>query len=63
MLKEFREFAIKGNVVDLAIGVIIGPALRQALVGDLIMPSPPTIWPTRKSRGRFWYGAISSPSR
>jgi large conductance mechanosensitive channel len=41
MLKEFREFALKGNMVDLAIGVIIGAAfggLVQAVVSDLIMP-------------------------
>ncbi|MCB4770659.1 large conductance mechanosensitive channel protein MscL [Ancylobacter sp. Lp-2] len=41
MLKEFREFAIKGNVVDLAIGVIIGAAFGQivtSVVSDLFMP-------------------------
>ena len=41
MLKEFREFAIKGNVVDLAIGVIIGAAfggIVSSLVADIIMP-------------------------
>jgi large conductance mechanosensitive channel len=41
MLKEFREFALKGNVVDLAIGVIIGGAfgtIVASLVGDMIMP-------------------------
>ena len=41
MLKEFREFAVKGNVVDLAVGVIIGGAfgtIVSSLVGDVIMP-------------------------
>ena len=41
MLKEFREFALKGNVVDLAIGVIIGAAFGKivdSMVGDLFMP-------------------------
>jgi large conductance mechanosensitive channel len=41
MLKEFREFAMKGNVVDLAVGVIIGAAFGSivtSLVGDVIMP-------------------------
>jgi len=41
MLKEFREFAVKGNVIDLAIGVIIGAAfgrIVESLVGDMIMP-------------------------
>jgi large conductance mechanosensitive channel len=41
MLKEFREFAMKGNVVDLAVGVVIGAAfgaIVTSLVGDVIMP-------------------------
>ena len=41
MWKEFREFAIKGNVVDLAVGIIIGAAFTTivtSLVNDLIMP-------------------------
>ncbi len=41
MLKEFKEFALKGNVVDLAIGVIIGGAFGKivdSLVNDIIMP-------------------------
>lgn len=41
MMKEFKEFALKGNVVDLAVGVIIGAAFAKivdSLVGDLIMP-------------------------
>jgi large conductance mechanosensitive channel len=41
MLTEFREFAMKGNVVDLAVGVIIGAAfgaIVTSLVGDVIMP-------------------------
>ena len=41
LLKEFREFAVKGNVVDLAVGVIIGAAFSKivdSLVGDIIMP-------------------------
>jgi large conductance mechanosensitive channel len=41
MLKEFKDFAMKGNVVDLAVGVIIGGAfgaIVNSLVGDVIMP-------------------------
>jgi large conductance mechanosensitive channel len=41
MLKEFREFAVRGNMIDLAIGVIIGAAFNgivQSLVGDIFMP-------------------------
>ena len=41
MLKEFRDYAVKGNVIDLAVGVIIGAAFGKivsSLVADLIMP-------------------------
>lgn len=41
MIKEFREFALKGNVIDLAVGVIIGGAfggIVNSLISDLIMP-------------------------
>lgn len=41
MLKEFREFALKGNMVDLAIGIIIGAAfsgLVNSIVADIVMP-------------------------
>jgi len=41
MLKEFREFVMRGNVVDLAVGVIIGGAFGKivsSLVSDIIMP-------------------------
>ena len=41
MVQEFREFAMKGNVMDLAVGVIIGGAFGKivdSVVGDLIMP-------------------------
>ena len=41
MMKEFKEFAIKGNVIDLAVGVIIGAAFSKivdSIVSDLIMP-------------------------
>lgn len=41
MLKEFKEFALKGNVIDLAVGVIIGGAFGKivsSLVNDILMP-------------------------
>jgi large conductance mechanosensitive channel len=41
MLSEFKEFSLKGNVMDLAVGVIIGAAFSKivdSLVGDIIMP-------------------------
>jgi len=41
MIKEFKEFAVKGNVVDMAVGIIIGAAFGKiitSLVADVIMP-------------------------
>ena len=41
LLKEFKEFAVKGNVVDMAVGVVIGTAFGKivtSVVNDLIMP-------------------------
>ena len=41
MLKEFKEFAVKGNVIDLAVGVIIGGAFGKivaSFVNDIVMP-------------------------
>lgn len=41
MLKEFREFALRGNVLDMAVGIVIGAAfgtIVQSLVNDVLMP-------------------------
>jgi large conductance mechanosensitive channel len=41
LVKEFKEFAMKGNVVDMAVGVVIGTAFGKivsSLVGDVVMP-------------------------
>jgi large conductance mechanosensitive channel len=41
MLKEFKEFAVKGNVLDMAVGIIIGAAFGtvvQSMVNDVLMP-------------------------
>ena len=41
MMQEFKEFAVKGNVIDLAVGVIIGGAFGKivdSVVNDLVMP-------------------------
>lgn len=41
MIKEFKEFAVKGNVVDMAVGIVIGAAfgtIVKSLVADIIMP-------------------------
>ncbi|TXH05710.1 MAG: large-conductance mechanosensitive channel protein MscL [Nevskiaceae bacterium] len=42
MMKEFKDFAMRGNVVDLAVGVVIGAAfgaIVNSLVGDVVMPA------------------------
>lgn len=42
MMKEFKEFAIKGNMVDMAVGIIIGAAFGKIIasfVGDIVMPA------------------------
>ena len=42
LLREFREFAVKGNVVDLAVGIVIGTAFGKivsSLVEDIVMPA------------------------
>jgi large conductance mechanosensitive channel len=47
VLKEFRDFAVKGNVIDLAVGVIIGAAfgkIVESLVNDIVMPVISTIF-------------------
>jgi len=41
MMKEFKEFAVRGNVVDMAVGIVIGAAFGKivsSVVGDVIMP-------------------------
>jgi len=62
--KEFREFALKGNVMDLAVGVIIGGAfgtIVNALVNDIIMP-PVSLLIGDKGFSNF-YLALSEPVR
>jgi large conductance mechanosensitive channel len=57
MWKEFRDFAFKGNVIDLAIGVIIGGAFGKiitAVVGDVIMPTISLILPDGEWRKAAW---------
>jgi large conductance mechanosensitive channel len=52
MLKEFKEFAVRGNVIDMAVGIIIGAAFGKivtSLVNDVIMPPN---WPAAR-QGQF----------
>ena len=71
MLKEFREFAVKGNAVDMAVGLIIGAAFGKivtSLVNDVIMPpigmllGKVPISPTSSSRSRIktWRGKAAA---
>ncbi len=49
MLKEFKEFAMRGNVIDLAVGVIIGAAFGKivtSVVNDIVMPILNPLMPT-----------------
>ena len=57
MLKEFQEFISKGNVMDLAVGVIIGAAFGKivsALVADLVMPLVALVLPSGDWRTQGW---------
>lgn len=48
MLKEFKEFALRGNVMDMAVGVIIGTAFQKivtSVVNDMIMPAVSAVLP------------------
>jgi len=62
MMSEFREFAVKGNVVDLAVGVIIGAAFGKivdSLVKDLVMPVVSRIFGGLDFSN--WFILLSSP--
>lgn len=56
MMQEFKEFAVKGNVIDLAVGVIIGAAFGKivdSMVADLIMPVVGAIFGTLDFSSKF----------
>lgn len=57
MLKEFKEFAMKGNVIDLAVGVVIGAAFGKivtSLVEDILMPIIGKIFGTVDFSNIYW---------
>jgi large conductance mechanosensitive channel len=63
MLKEFREFAMRGNVIDMAVGIIIGAAfgtIVASLVADIIMP--PISMLTGKVDFTNWFLTLSGGS-
>ena len=54
-IQDFKEFALKGNVIDMAVGVIVGGAFGKivsSLVNDIIMPQG-LLWP---AAGPLWVG-------
>lgn len=58
-VKEFKEFALKGNVMDMAVGVIIGGAFGKivtSLVNDVIMPAILLISPNSTLETLAWHG-------
>lgn len=60
-VKEFKEFALKGNVIDMAIGVIVGGAFGKivtSLVNDIIMPSIVLMFGDDKSLAELSYEGI-----
>ncbi len=57
MLKEFKEFAVRGNVVDMAVGIIIGAAfgtIVQSLVNDILMPPIGVLMGNVDFTNMFW---------
>jgi large conductance mechanosensitive channel len=66
MMSEFKEFAVKGNVMDLAVGVIIGGAFGKivdSVVGDLIMPVVGAIFGKLDFSTCLWCLAKFQPAR
>lgn len=65
MLKEFRDFAMRGNVIDLAIGVIIGAsfgAIINSLVKDILMPPLGVLLGKVDFTNLFWVLQAGSPA-
>ena len=62
LLKEFKEFAVKGNVIDMAIGVVIGGAFGKVVTGviDLIITPILDALPKMESGGTGFVGALVS---
>lgn len=66
LLKEFKEFAMRGNVIDMAVGVVIGGAFGKivaSLVGDVIMPVVGALTGGTQFTDKFlWMGDGDKPS-
>ncbi len=65
MWKEFKEFAIKGNVVDMAVGIIVGTAfgaIAKSLVSDIVMPPLGLIISNVDFADLFWVLKAGNPA-
>jgi large conductance mechanosensitive channel len=67
LIKEFKEFAMKGNVVDMAVGIIIGGAFGKivtSMVGDIVMPLVGALQKKGGSMGAqfLWLGSGEKPA-
>src|SRR5690606_24897635 len=66
MLQEFKKFALRGNVVDMAVGIIIGGAFGKivsSLVGDLVMPMVGALTGKTSFGEQFaWFGDGAKPA-
>lgn len=66
LLREFREFAVRGNVIDLAVGIIIGAAFNgivKSLVDDMIMPPIAAVVGNVDFSDRSWTIDDSGPDK
>jgi large conductance mechanosensitive channel len=64
VLRDFKQFLLRGNVVDLAVGIVIGAAFNNvvmALVKDFITPIAGGIFATPKASMKFTVGAATFP--
>jgi len=66
MLKEFKEFAMRGNVLDLAVGIVIGTAfgaIVKSLVDDILMPILGLIFGGSDFANKFWVLKSGVPAK
>lgn len=64
LIKEFKQFAMRGNVMDMAVGVIIGGAFGKivsSLVNDVVMPMVGAMTGSDFSQSFVWFGSTQKP--
>lgn len=65
LIKEFKEFAMRGNVMDMAVGVIIGGAFGKivtSMVNDMIMPLVGSVTGGNLAQNFIWFGEGEKPA-